>query len=177
MTRYPVRGHRFRIAATTMLATGMAALALVLGMAAAEEHRLAAAFVLSLAAALVMACYAWGYWILRVETGPERMRLVVPTVRFGLFWPPRRVHDVSWGEVRTIVLRSRTVPVPITDTDTVAGMPYGDLWIEAAGRTIHLTSPMMPRQIGAFAALVSERSDVPATGPGQFHDPTEETPR
>ncbi|MEJ2079063.1 MAG: hypothetical protein P8Z74_13790 [Acidobacteriota bacterium] len=109
-----------------------------------------------LMAAVWMFFQAWGYWILRIETEAESLRIRAPRERFGIFLPPAEDFRCDWSEIKDVRL-------PGLDNPRKAGMVYrmpivALLVTTRDGRGIQLPYSMLKGQVQEMAALISRRA-------------------
>ena len=109
-----------------------------------------------LLAAAWMFFQAWGYWILRIETGAEGLHIRAPRERFGIFLPPAEDLRCRWADIKEVRLQGLDNP---RQPGTVYRIPVVTLWITTRdGRGIQLPYSMLKGQVQEMAALISRRA-------------------
>ncbi len=117
---------------------------------------LLAPLVLLLLAAAWMFFQAWGYWILRIETGDPGLRIRAARERFGVFLPPAEDFRCRWSEIKEVRLPGLNNP---RQPGMVYRMPIVALLVTTRdGRSIQVPYSMLKGQVQEMAAMISKRA-------------------
>lgn len=109
-----------------------------------------------LLAAAWMFFQAWGYWILRIDTGAEGLRIRAPSECFGVFLPPVVDFRCRWSEIDDVRLPGLTNP---RQPGMVYRMPIVALLVTTHdGRSILLPYSMLKGQVKEMAAMISRHA-------------------